>query len=149
MLFCSGFICKQLGSPYFTDSLGGHIPIPVAPSLLVPQAARFPRAQQNWGLLRPPFTGLIPHLSSAQMLYQINQRLGNLPPCHLLKWHYFRKIREDRGRDLGQAYAEGGGREERCRGHIRGLGKEHGHGGIWGGQWGGRGDGGGKENVEK
>lgn len=25
LLFCSGFICKQLGSPYFRDSLEGYI----------------------------------------------------------------------------------------------------------------------------
>lgn len=99
------------------------------------------------GLMQPPPTGLIVHLGSPQMLYQINHCWGNLPQRQQPKWRYFQEIRGDGGRDLGQTYAEGDGREARHPWACRGPGKEHGHGGIWEGQQDGRGDGG-NDNVE-
>lgn len=84
------------------------------------------------GAVTAPSPGLIVHISSAERLYQI-MHLCSLPQCLHPKKCYFQEIREDTGGDLGQAYAEGGGREERHLWACRGLGEEGGHGDIWGG----------------
>lgn len=91
-------------------------------------------AQQRWGLSQPTPLGSVVHLGcptgSVRSYSSYTTYLSVSIPNGLIS----KKPEGTEGGDLGQGYAEGGGREERCLWTCRSLRKEGGQGGIWEGQ---------------